>query len=94
MLSRPPYKSESGLPSGISHGNQTAGKVLRPRRPYPFPSLTQGLRPRTPAPQTPEGLNTLRPGPTLAARPAFEDEAVQADSGGLGAEPPGTGWDG
>ncbi|MGW6015228.1 DMT family transporter, partial [Streptomyces sp. NPDC055210] len=28
----------------------------RPRRPYPFPSRTQGLRPRTPGPQTPDGL--------------------------------------
>ncbi len=47
-----------------------------------------GASPRTPAPQTPEGLNTLRPGPTHSARPAFEDEAVQADSGGLGAAAP------
>ncbi|TRO61210.1 hypothetical protein E4K73_26825 [Streptomyces sp. IB201691-2A2] len=67
------------------------GTFFRPRRPYPFPSLTQGLRPRTPAPQTPERLKISQPGPTPSARPAFEDEAVQADKGGLGAQPPGDG---
>ncbi|MFB7515331.1 ATP-binding cassette domain-containing protein [Streptomyces sp. NPDC056144] len=34
--------------------------------PHPAPSRNQGLRPRTPAPQTPAGLD-------LPARPAFED---------------------
>jgi len=33
MLSRPPYKSESGLPSGISHGNQAAGEFFAPAAP-------------------------------------------------------------
>jgi serine/threonine protein kinase len=44
------------------------------------PQAPSGAGPRTPAPQTPEGL--------ISARPAFEDEAVQADSGGLGAAAP------
>jgi len=47
MLSRPPYKSESGLPPGISHGNQTTGKVLRPRRPYPSRLGGQPPNPRS-----------------------------------------------
>ncbi|GHB33670.1 hypothetical protein GCM10010306_029190 [Streptomyces umbrinus] len=34
----------------------------RPRRPYPFPSLAQGLRPRTPAPQTPESWREVAAG--------------------------------
>lgn len=34
MLSRPPYKSESGLPPGISHGNHPAGaEEENPQRP-------------------------------------------------------------
>ncbi|MFD9190892.1 hypothetical protein ACFWCA_22030 [Streptomyces phaeochromogenes] len=63
-------------------------EFYRPRRPYPFPSLTQGLRPRTPAPQTPEGLKIAQPRPTPSARPAFEDEAVQADKRGSGGGSP------
>ena len=42
-------------------------------------------------------LALLGPGPEgliLLARPAFEDEALRAESGGLGAQPPGTGREG
>ncbi|WP_245697564.1 serine/threonine-protein kinase, partial [Streptomyces phaeochromogenes] len=49
------------------------------------PQDPSGAGPRTPAPQTPEGLKIARPGRTsiaqsrhISARPAFEDEAVQA----------------
>ncbi|WP_326721823.1 winged helix-turn-helix domain-containing protein [Streptomyces sp. NBC_00243] len=50
-----------------------------PPPPLPIP-VTWGLRPQTPAPQTPEGL-------TPSARPAFEDEAVQAERGSGGGAP-------
>ncbi|MFF6838856.1 ABC transporter ATP-binding protein [Streptomyces tanashiensis] len=42
------------------------GRVPAGLLPHPAPSRNQGLRPRTPAPQTPAGLG-------LPARPAFED---------------------
>ncbi|GHA15099.1 hypothetical protein GCM10010372_13530 [Streptomyces tauricus] len=41
-------------------GERGATPFSRRRRPYPFPSLTQGLRPRTPGPQTPDGLKDSR----------------------------------
>ncbi|MDQ1028211.1 serine/threonine protein kinase [Streptomyces umbrinus] len=49
------------------------------------PQTPSGAGPRTPAPQTPEGLKKPQAQP---ARPAFEEEAVQADSGGPGAAAP------
>ncbi|MCT9076523.1 PucR family transcriptional regulator [Streptomyces fulvoviolaceus] len=70
-------------------------EVVRPTAPMfspppPLPVPSRGLRPRTPAPQTPEGLNLAE----FSARPAFEDEALRAENGGLGAEPPGSGREG
>ncbi|MFI0911693.1 cytidylyltransferase domain-containing protein [Streptomyces abikoensis] len=58
---------------GFVWREQASGGVPQPR---PF-TVSQGLRPRTPAPQAPEGLKS--------APPALEDD------GGLGAEPPVTG---
>ena len=58
------------------------------------PQAPSGAGPRTPAPQTPEGLEISQPGPDLnspvqahSARPAFEDEAVQAEGGSGGVAP-------
>jgi hypothetical protein len=45
------------------------------------PQAPSGAGPRTPAPQTPEGL--------ISARPAFEDEAAQAEAGVWGRSPQG-----
>ncbi|AZM63827.1 hypothetical protein DLM49_33480 [Streptomyces sp. WAC 01438] len=59
---------------------------MRPRRPFPFPTLG-GVCPRTPAPRTPpEGLDGAGPAEN-SARPAFEDEARRADGGSGGAAP-------
>ncbi|GGK78334.1 hypothetical protein GCM10010094_44410 [Streptomyces flaveus] len=111
--SRRPYPSRPGASPGPRWG-------LRPQTPFRgfAPDPVSGASPRTPAPQTPEGLIFRGPGlilrgpglisaaeiplpkrilaqgalcspvPHQSARPALEDEAVQAD-GGLGRSPSG-----
>ncbi|QFZ75922.1 hypothetical protein GFH48_24040 [Streptomyces fagopyri] len=42
-------------------------------------------------PRIPNPPATLQPGPAPSARPAIDDEAVQADAGVRGRQPPGGG---
>ncbi|WP_369258404.1 hypothetical protein [Streptomyces sp. R35] len=79
------------------------GRVIQKVRPVlgdesarPVPGPHHSARPAfefadeaAPTPSPTHPANPSSPGPHHPARPAFEDEAVQADSGGLGAQPPG-----
>ncbi|GEC09127.1 hypothetical protein SSP24_67820 [Streptomyces spinoverrucosus] len=60
---------------------------LRPLDPWlPLPPSPDGFQPTQQTEPTPSPTNTV--GPNASARPAFEDEAVQAEAGGWGRQPP------
>ncbi|MFF4643566.1 acetyl/propionyl/methylcrotonyl-CoA carboxylase subunit alpha [Streptomyces sp. NPDC001389] len=74
------------LPEGVPAGVYAAAALLaQAALPHPAPSRDQGLLPRTPAPQSPAGLDVAGPGADSAG--AWADPFSAADGWRLGGTP-------
>jgi hypothetical protein len=91
------FQNRAGAPLAPARGIRAVPRSRTrrgspPTHSSPLPAALRRLRTR-PKAGAPTHRAPAHPGPLLSARPASEDEAVQADQGGLGAQPPrdGTG---